>query len=96
MPTYNPNTLQRYADALYVRAYLSVVFYGFIGWLVGNGLLRLPNQGMLNPLGANSIWLSTLAFAGIGWARSFMLRVEAQRLLCLMAIEENTRNSFDE
>jgi hypothetical protein len=99
---YDPNVLQKYADKLYNDANRLVFLSATIGFL-----LSLPAFGVLAAVvymrspraevGAG--WLLFLALAGLalGWAwgrgKAFQLRLEAQRTLCQVQIEQNTRGA---
>ena len=96
MATYNPETLQRYADALYVRAYVFLAGFALGGFLLGNVIDYANGLHALSVLKfEHAPFFCAFGGAAIGWARSFMLRVEAQRLLCLMQIEKNTRGNYE-
>jgi predicted membrane-bound spermidine synthase len=92
--TYDPATLYRYADRVYARAAFVVVLYGLLGSLVGFAAYGLiPDQQFANiPLSPTALLvLCTLLGAAIGWERSLMMRVQAQRILCAVKTEEAVR-----
>ncbi|SRR5579884_180488 len=99
MPTYDPNILQTYADRLYRRAHALAAIYaaatGFIGFIATLfymasrlGPQRI-NEGMITATIVGVI--CAIPGAIYGEARSFHLKLEAQKTLCQLQIEQNTR-----
>jgi len=97
---YDPSVLQEYADRLYNRAKRVVVLcaaLGFLGGLVAATILaavvvwRSPRA---EPPGGWLLLSLPVGFA-LGWAygrgKAFQFRLEAQRTLCQVQIERNTR-----
>lgn len=97
--TYDSKLIYVFADRLYVQAQRIVVSYtvgwGLAGALLGGSAGYLVNQSQPSgPVVAGVLFLGLL-FGAVGFtqgqAKAFVLRLEAQRALCLVAIEENTR-----
>jgi hypothetical protein len=100
---YDPKVLQKFADDLYLRASWAVTQWTAIGALLGfpamfalQVLYRVANPG--TPFGINSrtaiIVLVILCGAigrAIGKAKAFNYKLEAQRTLCQMQLEKNTK-----
>jgi hypothetical protein len=97
---YDPSVLEEYADRLYNRANRVVVLcaaLGFLGGVVAATILaavvvwRSPRA---EPPGG-WLLLSLPVGLALGWAygrdKTFQLRLEAQRTLCQLQIEHNTR-----
>jgi len=97
MASYDQAILQKFADRLYAKALVTIGFWMVIGFLVGWALGSFLPM-MVNPKIRTDYGL-IIAFVGgflgflIGNERAFAAKVEAQRLLCLMKIEQNTRSS---
>jgi hypothetical protein len=100
---YDPDILQQYADRLYKKANSIVVWDTIIGVLAGIAaamiLVRLEARGApevsdpsMAPLGLVIVGI-VLGYI-VGSQRAFTLRLEAQRTLCQMQIEHNTRPSL--
>lgn len=99
---YDPEVLQTFADRLYRRTKWIGVWYGFLGFLAGvvlDGpfavlLARDPHGGGPFAIG---LFLLPLVGALVGYecgsSKAFHLRLEAQRTLCQLQIERNTRPS---
>jgi len=96
---YDPSILRKYAERLYRRAELAAVWFPIVGFLIGLSVLvvwvnffaaRAPA-----PPPAWPGWLLLIG-PGIGFLygreRAFKLRLEAQRTLCQVQIEQNTRH----
>jgi len=94
---YEPSILQKYADRLYSKASSAVALptiFGFLLGFAGGAALIAPTQLSGNSaLLAISIGSVVLMLAGyaIGSERAFKLRLEAQRTMCQISIERNTR-----
>lgn len=92
MASYDPQILQRFADRLYARAAALWLLYGAIGAAVGGLLgfglakyLEFPMFLVVTAIGGGVVG------AIIGYERAFTLRLEAQRTLCVLQTEINTR-----
>ena len=90
---YDPSLIQRHAQQLYERAWVSVVLSTFGGAFIGllGGLVFRETAYAL-------VVLVTVPFGGgvgfmIGAQRAFALRLQAQLALCQVAIERNTRRA---
>lgn len=99
MPTlYNPKVLQKYADELYSKADLIVLAtaakYGFLAFVTTFVLCVL-----VSTLDSADRLFASLAVAVLGvifgvitgQAKAFQFRLEAQRTLCQVQMEANTR-----
>jgi hypothetical protein len=92
MVGYDPQVIQRYAEHLYLRArgmvlicmLGGVVFGGAAGALIGGALGYGPNMAIAL---AGAVLFGLLGFP-VGLERSFALRAEAQKLLCMTRIEQ--------
>ena len=97
MVTYDSKLIYAFADRLYQQAQRIVVSYtlgwGLMGALLGGSAGALLNQGQGPVVGLGLVAAVLFAVVGYtqGQAKAFVLRLEAQRALCLVAIEENTR-----
>jgi hypothetical protein len=97
---YDPDILQKYADRLYSEARWLAVLYFFVGTV----LSFFPICGLVLKLSRNAtgqeavlalciaLMVGTIA-AGHGYSQSFHKRLEAQRTLCQLQIEKNTRQA---
>ena len=93
MVDYDRQVLHQMADGLYARAesikIRGALTYGLVGGVLG-AIVGYPS-------GSSTVvfFLAAAIAGGIGWAsasdRAFLLQVEAQRLLCTMEIEKNTK-----
>ncbi len=104
MPTeYNPTVLQDYADTLYSQAAWLAFKYGFV-FAVFTFIASVFVLASLHDVRTPRItfedaltYAALLAVGGyvighfVGRQKGFMLRLEAQRTLCQMQIEANTR-----
>lgn len=95
---YDPELLQKYADALYRRAATLAVSYFVRGCLLGYAAALLALFLASKQQGAPDFYwpivpalLIGVAFGIHGRHKAWMLRLEAQRGLCQSQIEENTR-----
>jgi len=97
---YDPNVLQKHADQLYARARWVVLWLTALGFFVGFAASCILAWALLSrspgapPPGA---WILLLPLVGLalglayGRGKAFQLRLEAQRTLCQLKIEQNTR-----
>ena len=93
MTDYDPKVIQKFADRLYTRAAMVIVWFVILGllsglvtgWLLG---LKIPLTDAVKFL----IFPLLGALVSWGWAeqKAFQLRLEAQKLLLQKRIEENT------
>jgi hypothetical protein len=94
MARYDSRVIYVFADELYARAEFITIVYTAIGGLIGAVLGYI-----VSAIGSGGSLLTTLiglAIVGafgyfIGSGQAFELRLQAQTLLCQVAIEENTR-----
>ena len=97
MTKYDPAVIQEFADRLYLRAATIVIFYTFIGIVVGGigGFLAGAYWKGYDPrlIAVLGLLLMGLFGYAYGRERSFRLRLEAQTALCQVRIEENTRKA---
>ncbi|MBI2727152.1 MAG: hypothetical protein HYX42_12990 [Polaromonas sp.] len=99
MTAYDSEILEQFADRLYAKAstvVLKCIFvWLFLGLIAGGALV-----GWIKPSDAVGVLFvvgfSSFMFAMIGYftgnGKAFELRLEAQRTLCYVAIERNTRH----
>lgn len=94
MARYDSHVIYYFTDELYARADLIIIVYTGIGGLIGAFLGYMVGEivrggGLLTV----AIGLAVVGAIGyfIGNGKAFELRVQAQTLLCQVAIEENTR-----
>lgn len=92
---YDPSILEKHAARLHSRANLVVLTRTLLGLLLGP-FLGLLAQRMVAP-GVEAmafiiptVWCGLMGYA-IGREKAFQLRLEAQRTMCQVAIEKNTR-----
>jgi hypothetical protein len=98
--TYDPEVLQTYADRLYRRAAWIRVWYIFLG-LFGGVFLDVIILGLAGRQfpreNFNASGIVLLPLIGVlvglayGWGKMYQLRLDAQRTLCQLQIERNTR-----
>lgn len=91
--TYNQTVLERYSALLYSLSIANAVFCGIGGAIIGG----VAFAALVDDSGS-AIFVGTILGAAVGgfygWITSFLLRVVAQLLLCLVNIEANTRKPF--
>ncbi len=97
---YDPDLLQEYADRLYRRARWLTGWYGFLGF-VGGWILDFiiaAWQARTSPPGSFQGWdqwvlplLGVLVGYVYGSGKAYELKLDAQRTLCQLQIEVNTR-----
>jgi uncharacterized membrane protein HdeD (DUF308 family) len=99
---YDSDVLQAFADRLYRRARWGVLWYGFLGLILGGavGLILVAlmqaashSKEPLNGLALFFALIGALVGVGYGSEKAFQLRLDAQRTLCQLQIERNTRPS---
>lgn len=95
---YNPKILQKEVNRLYYRArgiilgsiIISLIIDGLIAFLIKNFHL-FDKQARQNHYLSISIYISVILFGlFIGLEKSFRLRLEAQKILCIMSIKNDT------
>ena len=84
---YDPEILQSVADKLYSRANLILLGFSILGFLIGLVAASAFEERIYNWLAP----LGLIAGLALGQGRALQLKAEAQRILCLMQIEKNTR-----
>ena len=95
MAQYDPTILQKFADKMYLRAYSLIAVYTVFGLILGclvGALIPSFSRGsdawtigpILGVIGA------VLGFI-MGVEKAFWLKMEAQKALCQLQIELNTR-----
>lgn len=90
---YDPNVLQQLAERLESQARSVIALNVLGGFVVGLGLagtLMYAKPDFQIPA-ALLVVLCLIVGLSRGRAKAFMFRVEAQKTLCQMKIEENTR-----
>lgn len=106
---YDEKVLQGYVDSLYAQARwivfwcaLRAVIIGAVGGAVaGIALFFVDRSELPDPVGAIRIATGICAGIGLlvglsrGFDRAFQLKLEAQRVLCQMQIERNTRPAMN-
>lgn len=99
MVTYDSKLIYTFADRLYQQAQRIVVSYtlawGLFGLLGGGAIGIAVADGRADSSAYVLGFLGGLVLGAIGYqqgqAKAFWLRLEAQRALCAVATEENTR-----
>lgn len=91
MVAYDPTVVQEFANRLYREARSVQVVWPLLGFLAGFILVG----SMASRTDATAVLLVGGVGAILGYAasrsRAFVLRLEAQKALCQVRIEENTR-----
>lgn len=104
MVKYDAAVLQQFADSLYSKARNIVTTYAILGLAIGGGIGFALKIALHSGRGGSQIELFALAIPAImglalginaGQMKAFMLRLEAQRTLCQLQIEANTRRLQD-
>ena len=95
---YDPAVLQDFAERLYKQArsiaVTSAIRAFILGGIVGAIVLQFVHQAtssIVAFIGFGTV-AGILSFSS-GWEKSFQLRLEAQRALCALQTEVNTRSS---
>jgi hypothetical protein len=95
MVKYAPEIIEQFADRLYRRARSMVLKFAFAGGLVtyfGIYLVGfLAHREVPTEAALAGALLAAVPAGWFGWEKGFRLRVEAQRALVEVKIEENTR-----
>jgi hypothetical protein len=95
MADYDPQILQKFADKLYSQAGSEIAAWTILGFLVGViGGAAVGSALARDYLGACVLGFGLIAaLIGllIGRGRAFHLKLEAQRTLCQLQVEKNTR-----
>ena len=98
MAEYDPAVLQKFADKLYMNAIAVIIGCTILGSIVGAVCGKLVVAFAPKTLSVDSsalLWGATLLCLGVGFLigqeRAFRYKLEAQRTLCQMQIERNTR-----
>ncbi len=95
MTNYDPSILQKFVDKLYSQArsvvattalFLAVIG-GVAGYLYSASSFQIGDSYIIG-----GIVFGGLIGAAIGQQRAFKYKLEAQRLLCQMQIEKNTKD----
>ena len=99
MVQYEPVVILKFASRLYSRAHSVIASHAILGALLGalGGYSASPFIARDSPLGlslAGAIIIG-LVFFEIGREKAFKMKLEAQKILCLTAIEVNTRQSVE-
>jgi hypothetical protein len=101
MTSYDSNTLQENAEALYSRASALIASYAAVGavvaWVAVYCLepliltqLRLPASYSLIPLQFLAAFIAAILGGVWGYGKGLALKLQAQMALCQMKIEQNT------
>ncbi|MGV3619745.1 MAG: hypothetical protein ACO1OB_02950 [Archangium sp.] len=89
---YDPEILQKFADRLYSRAAGLPLLYGAFGTGVLGLLGFFYSKFIQYPAFFVVSLVAGAALGGlVGWEKAFSLRLEAQRTLCTLQMERNTR-----
>ena len=96
MAQYDPTVLQNYADSLYRKAQWMSFICAVGGAAIGGGTAYAMGRFAVNPY-TSPVAIAVLAGLGalfgaaVGHKWGVEYRFEAQKLLCQMQIEQNTR-----
>ena len=95
MPQYDPAIIEKFADRLYRSANSIILVYTLLGALIGGGVGYAVGT-YLEAVSPVLTPVCGLVFVGAfgylqGLERAFKLKLEAQRALCLLTVERNTR-----
>jgi hypothetical protein len=103
MAQYDENLLKNFADKLYKQAdhavFMTALLYGIAALLagfVGSFILVAISHPQAFPVGSVSISLAVVGAclgAREGYEKSFQLRLDAQKILVQVQIEQNSRKS---
>jgi hypothetical protein len=105
---FDPNLMQQYADTLYepaqlimyeymlqwgAIAYVAVLVFSVVAHVGGGHSVPSPTVEFGNPTAITVAVVAAIVAARVGRRKGFELRLEAQRTLCQLAIEANTRKA---
>lgn len=96
MVVYDPTILRRYANRINMSADLEILGWSFFGLFLGAivGAIVSPLK-LIDVPSSELLYIGALVgvFLGFLWGRekAFMLKVQAQQILCQVEIEQNTR-----
>lgn len=106
MATYDPAILQKFADKMYLRAASMIVTWAAFGLVLGAVAGAVLYGAVRNAMQDLSIgfemWEFVCAIGGlvlgvvIGIEKAFWLKLEAQKVLCALQTEINTRPQASE
>lgn len=98
MIEFDPYVMHDFADRLYSRVNTIVVLYGLLGVLIGGviggaviAVMPRGSDSELIPL--IGIVVGLVLGVVVGRDKAFNLRLEAQRTLCQLRVEQNTRKA---
>jgi len=107
MAEYDPKILREFSDRLYSEARSTIVAYSLVGLLIGAILGAIVGAAMAQgargaETGPVVLWVAVfagligLAFGiAVGMRKAFWLKLEAQRTLCQLQVEKNTRGATE-
>lgn len=100
MIAYDPTLIQEFAERFYKRARSVVVSYGVLGFLLGGIGGFAFGIAVSGPRASNGMTVAVvLGVVGLvvgvvaGIEKAFWLKLEAQRALCQLQTEINTRHT---
>lgn len=94
---YDPEVIHSFANALYAQASKLIFTYFLIGFIVGGaigyflGAAASPGSEILVALVGGVI--VGLLGASAARTKAFLLKLQAQQVLCQLSIEKNTKNT---
>lgn len=95
MAAYDPQILEKFADRLYSQAANVIASSTLLGFLIGLVLGGMLGRAVAKESIGTYVFIAGIVAALIGWQigrdRAFHLKLEAQRTLCQLQIEKNTR-----
>ena len=95
MAEYDPQILQKFADRLYSQAAGVIAPLAIAGFLIGAVAGGAVGSAIAKQLIGTLMLVGGIIAGLIGWQigreRAFHLKLEAQRTLCHLQIEKNTR-----
>lgn len=93
LKAYDPEILGRFSQRLLRRADNTVALYAIFGLVLGALAFYVAGSAGTPLFGAAAGGLVLLVCILVGIERAFALRVQAQTVLCQVAIEMNTRQA---
>ena len=100
MIAYDPTLIHEFAERLYKRARGVVVSYGVLGFVLGGIGGFALGIGVSGPRGSGAMMMAVVVgIVGLavgvvaGIEKAFWLKLEAQRALCQLQTEINTRHA---